>query len=368
MILRLHCGDVCCLLYRDHLVMANAHLSLLGIPLERPICEALRALMSGPWSAPGAFTEICTSNSRTSPSLNIGLPHDLVVLFLGLDGRIGSDDPGETHRWNDGQVTELRKKVNHLLLAHPIHQQLDLTGDRLHLERHVLKRKGLNLGETSECSPYMSSWDSCICLLGRFHLHIQTTRPRHRRLTLGQGGGTDGGSRRSRSPTSSLWGDLSANGSCTQLKVGHRLLHWLQWRLKVHLRFNQGDMFPLHEVRCGILSVRHHVRNHFPILGVKANGRDVILLHHRFHVLERIQGSHPSCRDRGHYALSLLRDKGIHIDRWCRHSDHERRRKRAKDFSLVSLGRESSLSQNGRAILAVNVCTHNPCKCKHSKF
>ena len=32
------------------------------------------------------------------------------------------------------------------------------------------------------------------------------------------------------------------------------------------------------------------------------------------------------------------------------------------------LSRESGLSQNGRAILAVNVCTHNPCKCKHSKF
>ena len=27
-----------------------------------------------------------------------------------------------------------------------------------------------------------------------------------------------------------------------------------------------------------------------------------------------------------------------------------------------------SSSQNGSAILGVNVCTHNPCKCKHSKF
>ena len=26
------------------------------------------------------------------------------------------------------------------------------------------------------------------------------------------------------------------------------------------------------------------------------------------------------------------------------------------------------LSQNGNAILAVNVCPHIPCKCKHSKF
>ena len=29
---------------------------------------------------------------------------------------------------------------------------------------------------------------------------------------------------------------------------------------------------------------------------------------------------------------------------------------------------QKHLSQNGSAILAVNVCTHNPCKCKHSKF
>ena len=33
-----------------------------------------------------------------------------------------------------------------------------------------------------------------------------------------------------------------------------------------------------------------------------------------------------------------------------------------------SLTWQKLLSQNGSAILAVNVCTHNPCKCKHSKF
>ena len=35
-------------------------------------------------------------------------------------------------------------------------------------------------------------------------------------------------------------------------------------------------------------------------------------------------------------------------------------------YNLVRI--RDNLSQNGSAILAVNVCTHNPCKCKHSKF
>ena len=37
-------------------------------------------------------------------------------------------------------------------------------------------------------------------------------------------------------------------------------------------------------------------------------------------------------------------------------------------FKFVHSRDQKRLSQNGSAILAVNVCTHNPCKCKHSKF
>ena len=41
---------------------------------------------------------------------------------------------------------------------------------------------------------------------------------------------------------------------------------------------------------------------------------------------------------------------------------------RVGGFKFSHLREQKLLGQNGSAILAVNVCTHNPCKCKHSKF
>ena len=57
-------------------------------------------------------------------------------------------------------------------------------------------------------------------------------------------------------------------------------------------------------------------------------------------------------------------DASVHQPIDCHHDGNGGK----KVFQKFHCCEQTILSQNGSAILAVNVCTHNPCKCKHSKF
>ena len=165
---------------------------------------------------------------------------------------------------------------------------------------------------------------------------------------------------------------FNATGSRTQFHLFHGWHHLLNGVLKIGgwtLKVNH--MLALQEVGRSIVRVLDHFCHHFPILGVQGPRRDIVIFHHGFNVLEGVQASRSQSGRCLHWnwPLSRLRNDTIQVH-WCtRHGDSTDRGGRKKDFQIfLTCVIKSNLSQNGSAILAVNVCTHNPCKCKHSKF
>ena len=124
-----------------------------------------------------------------------------------------------------------------------------------------------------------------------------------------------------------------------------------------------NHMFALEKLCGWVLGVHHHLCNQSPILGVQARGGKIILFQHSFHMLKEISAlsRHGRWSIHRHRSLRLVWENLVN-DHWDGSHGDANTRARGKQRVLSKF----FFSHGEQA--TVNVCTHNPCKCKHSKF